>query len=89
MRNLLTRFAKNEEGAALVEYGMLVGLIAVVCIAAVQLLGTTVNGVFGTLNTSSAHKTVDRIIGSFPSGQQAQIRAMLSDSIRGVVTAPM
>jgi twitching motility protein PilT len=42
--------------------------------------------VFGTLNTSSAHKTVDRIIGSFPAGQQSQIRAMLSDSIRGVVT---
>ena len=30
MRNLVTRFAKNDEGAALVEYGMLVGLIAVV-----------------------------------------------------------
>ena len=42
--------------------------------------------VFGTLNTASAHKTVDRIIGSFPSGQQSQIRAMLSDSLRGVVT---
>jgi twitching motility protein PilT len=42
--------------------------------------------VFATLNTASAHKTVERIIGSFPSGQQAQIRAMLSDSLRGVVT---
>jgi twitching motility protein PilT len=42
--------------------------------------------VFATLNTASAHKTVERIIGSFPSGQQSQIRAMLSDSLRGVVT---
>ena len=54
MRKLVTRFAKNEEGAALVEYGMLVGLIAVVCIVAVQLLGTTINGVFGAINTALA-----------------------------------
>jgi pilus assembly protein Flp/PilA len=46
MRNLVTRFAKNEEGAALVEYGMLVGLIAVVCIAGVTTLGTEISGVF-------------------------------------------
>jgi pilus assembly protein Flp/PilA len=52
MRKLITRFSKNEEGAALVEYGMLVGLIAVVCILAVQTLGGTINGVFGAINTA-------------------------------------
>ncbi len=41
--------------------------------------------VFGTLHTNSAAKTVDRIIDVFPSGQQAQIRAMLAESLRGVV----
>ena len=41
--------------------------------------------VFGTLHTSSAAKTVDRIIDVFPSGQQGQIRTMLSESIRGIV----
>lgn len=41
--------------------------------------------VFGTLHTNSAAKTVDRIIDVFPAGQQAQIRAMLSESLRGVV----
>ena len=41
--------------------------------------------VFGTLHTSSAAKTVDRIIDVFPSGQQGQIRTMLAESIRGVV----
>jgi pilus assembly protein Flp/PilA len=51
MRLLTTRFTKNEEGAALVEYGMLVGLIAVVCIAAVQTLGITISGVFALINT--------------------------------------
>lgn len=42
--------------------------------------------VFGTLHTNSAPKTVDRIIDAFPSGQQAQIRAMLSESLKGVIS---
>jgi twitching motility protein PilT len=41
--------------------------------------------VFGTLHTSSAAQTIDRIIDVFPAHQQAQIRAQLSESIRGVV----
>jgi pilus assembly protein Flp/PilA len=52
MRNLVTRFVKDEEGASLVEYGMLVGLIAVVCLASVTALGVTVSGVFATINLS-------------------------------------
>lgn len=42
--------------------------------------------VFGTLHTSSAPKTVDRIIDVFPPNQQAQVRAMFSESIQAVVT---
>jgi twitching motility protein PilT len=42
--------------------------------------------VFGTLHTSSAPKTVDRIIDVFPPNQQAQIRAQLAESIEGVIT---
>jgi twitching motility protein PilT len=41
--------------------------------------------VLATLHTNSAVKTVDRIIDVFPESQQAQIRAMLSESLRGVV----
>jgi twitching motility protein PilT len=41
--------------------------------------------VFGTLHTSSAAKTIDRIIDVFPPEQQAQIRVMLADSLRGIV----
>lgn len=41
--------------------------------------------VFGTLHTSSAPKTVDRIIDVFPADQQEQIRAMLAESLKGVV----
>ena len=41
--------------------------------------------VFGTLHTSSAPKTIDRIIDVFPVSQQNQIRTTLSESLKGVV----
>jgi len=41
--------------------------------------------VFGTLHTSSAPQTIDRIIDVFPPHQQAQIRTQLSESLLGVV----
>jgi twitching motility protein PilT len=41
--------------------------------------------VLATLHTNSATKTVDRIIDVFPETQQAQIRVMLSESLKGVV----
>jgi twitching motility protein PilT len=42
--------------------------------------------VFGTLHTSSAPKTVDRVIDVFPAGQQGQIRTMFAESIQAVIT---
>jgi twitching motility protein PilT len=42
--------------------------------------------VFGTVHTSSAPKTVDRLIDVFPTAQQSQIRTMLSESLVGVAT---
>jgi len=42
--------------------------------------------VFGTLHTSSAPSTVDRIIDQFPSDRQSQIRVMLSESLKGVIS---
>jgi twitching motility protein PilT len=41
--------------------------------------------VFGTLHTSSAAKTVDRVIEVFPASEQMQIRSTLSDGLRAVV----
>ncbi len=41
--------------------------------------------VFGTLHTSSAPKTIDRIIDVFPAAQQVQIRTMLSESLGAVI----
>jgi len=41
--------------------------------------------VFGTLHTTTAPSTVDRIIDQFPADRQAQIRIMLSESLKGVI----
>ena len=41
--------------------------------------------VFGTLHTTTAASTVDRVIDQFPTDRQAQIRIMLSESLRGVI----
>ncbi len=41
--------------------------------------------VFGTLHTTSAAKTVDRVIEVFPAHQQAQIRSTLADGIRAII----
>jgi len=41
--------------------------------------------VFGTLHTTTAPSTVDRIIDQFPADRQAQIRTMLSESLKGVI----
>ena len=41
--------------------------------------------VFGTLHTSSAAKTIDRIIDVFPAGEKEMVRAMLSESLQGVI----
>jgi twitching motility protein PilT len=41
--------------------------------------------VFGTLHTTTATSTIDRIIDQFPPDRQAQIRVMLSESLKGVI----
>src|SRR5438874_3970879 len=42
--------------------------------------------VFGTLHTTTASSTVDRIIDQFPADRQSQIRVMLSESVKGVIS---
>ena len=44
----LRRLVRDESGATMVEYGLMVALIAVVCIAAVTLLGTNSRDTFDT-----------------------------------------
>jgi len=42
--------------------------------------------VFGTLHTTTASSTIDRIIDQFPPDRQSQVRVMLSESLRGVIS---
>ena len=44
-------FVKEEEGAALLEYGMLVLLIAVLCIVAIKTIGSKISNGFNSVNT--------------------------------------
>ncbi len=52
MKNLLKRLVANEDGATMVEYALMVALIAAVAVAAVTTLGTTVNSKFSGISTS-------------------------------------
>jgi pilus assembly protein Flp/PilA len=46
MKKMIRMLWKDEEGATMVEYGLMVALIAVVCITVVTTLGTTLEGKF-------------------------------------------
>ncbi len=54
MMNILKKLQRDEDGAALVEYGLLVGLIALAAIAAITLVGTDVGLLFGKISTALA-----------------------------------
>ncbi len=54
LKTWLTSLAKSERGASLVEYALLVALIAVVVIGAVTLLGTTASDTFSDVSDSIA-----------------------------------
>jgi pilus assembly protein Flp/PilA len=49
VKSFLTR---KEEGATMVEYGLMVGLIAIVCIAAVTLVGTDLSALFSRISAA-------------------------------------
>ncbi len=52
MKTILKSLWRDEEGATMVEYGLLVALIAIVALTAVKLLGTNLSSVFNTVATS-------------------------------------
>ncbi|MBS0265197.1 MAG: Flp family type IVb pilin [Planctomycetes bacterium] len=51
--NKIRTFGRRETGATMVEYGLMVALIAVVCLAAVTLLGTNVKAIFNQIAGSA------------------------------------
>lgn len=48
--NLVRSFAKEEDGATMVEYGIMVALIAAVCVGIITTLGGQVNTAFATVS---------------------------------------
>jgi twitching motility protein PilT len=42
--------------------------------------------VIGTLHTNSAIRTINRVVGTYPPSQQGQVRSMLSESLRAVIS---
>ncbi|MDY6923211.1 MAG: Flp family type IVb pilin [Pseudomonadota bacterium] len=49
MKNFVNNFIADESGATAIEYGLIAALIAVVIIAAVTALGTSLSGAFGRI----------------------------------------
>lgn len=52
MSKALVSMLRNDDGATMVEYGVMVALIAAVCIAIVTLVGQKVGSTFSSVNTS-------------------------------------
>ena len=52
MKNLVSRFVKDESGATAIEYGLIAAGIAIAIITAVQGVGTKLSTTFGTISTS-------------------------------------
>jgi pilus assembly protein Flp/PilA len=49
MKNILRKLQRDEDGAALVEYALLVGLIAIAAITAITLVGTDITAFFNAI----------------------------------------
>jgi pilus assembly protein Flp/PilA len=52
INKLVRHFVKNEEAATMVEYALMLSLIAIVCIIAVTLIGTNANLIFHNIATN-------------------------------------
>jgi pilus assembly protein Flp/PilA len=52
MFNTVRNILRDDEGATMVEYGIMVALIAAICIAVVGVLGKNVSNAFSTVNAS-------------------------------------
>ena len=76
--NALNRFAEDQRD--------LVGEMRDPNIGLALTAAETGHFVFGTLHTTGAAKTVDRIVDVFPAGEKEMVRSMLSESLRAVIS---
>ncbi|MGH1419972.1 MAG: Flp family type IVb pilin [Hyphomicrobiaceae bacterium] len=58
MKNVVSRFVKDESGATAIEYGLLAALIAVVASAGMAIVGTQLDAFFGRIGTFLTGQTV-------------------------------
>jgi len=49
MRNLITRFVKDDSGPSAIEYGLIGALISIVAVAAMTLIGTNLQGTYNAV----------------------------------------
>jgi len=63
---MLKRLMREEEGQGLVEYGLILGLVAIVAITALSLMGTSIKDIFNTTKNeiSAAKANVDSVASS-------------------------
>lgn len=54
MKSLFQKFLRDESGATMVEYGVMIALIAAIAVATVAILGGYVDGAFDTVNDALA-----------------------------------
>lgn len=54
MKNVISRFAKDESGATAIEYGLIAGLISITIIGVVTAVGTNLNSLFTTISDTLA-----------------------------------
>jgi len=52
MKNLIKRFIRDEEGQDLIEYALLLGLIAIICIAAITAAGEDVSAIWTAIEVA-------------------------------------
>ena len=52
IKHIIRRFSAEESGATMVEYGIMVALIAAVAIAVIKVVGNKVNNAFSTVNAN-------------------------------------
>ncbi len=57
VKSVLGRFARDEDGAAMVEYALLVALVALVAIVGVSAMGTSLNAQFAKISCKIANPT--------------------------------
>ncbi|MEZ6109057.1 MAG: Flp family type IVb pilin [Pirellulaceae bacterium] len=61
--NKIQKFFKSEDGPTAVEYAVMLALIVIVCLAAIQAVGSQANTTFGNINTSlqKANKNATKV----------------------------